>query len=111
MSLDQLYDKTCTLYTVSTTKNRIGELSESLTSVATSVPCRINRKNNTELIFGDNEATRIDARIYLNVTSIFEEWDYIYVDSTYYKVISKYSVSDSTDSHHLECDCYIDKQF
>jgi len=110
MAIAGLYDITCSLYTISTTKNSIGELAETLTSVATSVPCRVRRINGNEQIFGDNTSTRIDARIYLDINANFDEWDYILAEGLYYKVVSKYQVSDRDSYHHLECDCYIDRQ-
>ncbi len=106
----ELYNKTCTIYTLGTSVNAIGEQQMALTTLASSVPCRINRNSGTKQVQASNLNTRIKVRIYMAPRTDFEEFDTITVDSLNYKVESAYIVSAYSQPHHLEVDCYIELQ-
>jgi head-tail adaptor len=111
MSFSSLLINSCNAYSVATTLNSINEEVDSLALVASAIPCRINRKSGKEEIFADNKAVRIDAVIYMDYRADFDEWDVILIDNTYYNIASKPVIFNSTASHHLEIDVYIDKRF
>ena len=104
-----LYAQTCSIYVTSTTENEIGELRKSATLLAT-VPCRLNRTRGTEMIFAGADASRIDVRIYMDVRTDFEEWDYLEVSGIRYKIASSPAIYDYGTTHHMEVDCYKDKR-
>jgi hypothetical protein len=109
MAITDLYNKTASIYTTSTTENEIGEEKKSVTLLA-SVPCRINRIKGMAQIFASADSTKVDVRIYMDVRTDFEEWDYIEVDSIRYKVANAPVICDYGSNHHMEVDCYINKR-
>jgi hypothetical protein len=105
MSFQSLLNKNMTVYTVSVTKNQIGEDVEVETESITQ-KCRLHRRSGAETVYMDNVATKIDIIVYTTYVTGFEEWDYVVIDSKKYRIYSHNVCMDQFNNHHLELICY-----
>lgn len=109
MSFNGLLNKSGTIYTTSYTTNAIGERVTSKTELAT-ISCRLDRLSGKNAIYLDNLSTYVNVRIFAEYRSDFTEWDYIEVDNTEYTIYSKNDLQNYSTNHHIELDCYVNKQ-